>query len=573
MDRNQLRAQFDALRMPLLFSLVADAERIEDRALKLEMVKILLQSPKLKTVGLDRLGVLLLVEDKGSLRPHSHLWTLVESTCLLQADADGRYRLRDRVELADFPNVSLPPGFRGKTHPLTGAGWTLDEIHAAFLPKRAVAWTVRTVKDALALGYDWLRWTLNSTHEWMTETEPAAAILPAFWECDGEEDTPVGRKKAVTSIGDTTGALSDSLLHPWCAGRLGAPDFRGFDDGLRQLLSFIANPTTHAPWDRGGFLPLDDQPESKHPTCDATWDAVLALGSVYDFHDTLSERFGAPLTTSREEIGRALLNGASFLIRMRLPTGGWGVYRFENDIAPVPAYEFTTAQTILALRLALLPSALEDLDRAVERALCEQCLREAWDFLKQKTVTIDGLTIWAPYFSDDPGAHGAGDLLRATMWTATGALALRRGFSDLADTITPRLNDFLTFADRHWAPNYERIAEAEFRVPLDDRLHDSFAKWSNRFDVTMAIILLDLFNESRDATGKGLKFPDELWPRLEETIGAILEEQHPKHGHWNEPVAGLPLAAATAMAIQALQQYLIAARHLIQSPDGPASSP
>lgn len=119
-------------------------------------------------------------------------------------------------------------------------------------------------------------------------------------------------------------------------------------------------------------------------------------------------------------------------------------------------------------------------------------------------------------------------------------------------------------ANIHWEPDYRRIAEFEFRVPLRERLHDNFGKWSNRYDVTLAIFLLDLFNEGRGGDGAlPVEFGPGLWRRLERTIGEILREQHPEHGHWNEPVAGMPLAAATAMAMQVLQHYLIAARHLI----------
>jgi hypothetical protein len=78
--------------------------------------------------------------------------------------------------------------------------------------------------------------------------------------------------------------------------------------GLRQLLLHGAAAASDVRWsekarerNRGGFLPYDDQPESAHATVDATWDALLALSSVYEQYDRI-ESSDASLTISRGEV-------------------------------------------------------------------------------------------------------------------------------------------------------------------------------------------------------------------------------------------------------------------------------
>jgi len=537
----------------LLFALLADAERVADGSFKLQVAETLIANRKLRGDGLDRDGVLLLVESMAGLRPRSHVWALVESLQLLE-ETDGRYRLRSRIILNDFRRT----GERSLPRSLQDVGWTLEEMAALFFPVERLPWTVRTVREAATKGYRWLLWTLKHTLDNPSGESP----LPAFWNCSAEGDTPVGMLRAVTSVGDTLGALVDSGLSDWSRTLLTPADGPLVGFAVRQLLTYVGDPP--APpghHDHGGFLPHDDQPEALHPTVDATWDAVLALSSVYDAHDGLVERMGPP-ETPREDVGAALRDGVAFLLRMQLPNGAWGIYRFPDDVPEVPAYEFTTAQTILALRLALLSGACgEELAAAVEAGS-----RRAWEFLRARAVEIDGCPVWLPYFGTSPEDVDPRDALRTTVWIATGLIALRGAFADLRSELDPYLRGVVAWADRHWRPDYKRIAEVEFRVPLEDKLNDTYGKWSNRYDVTVVIPLLTLFNESRAEGGPDVSLSSNLWERIESTIGNILKEQHPDHGHWNEPTEGLPLAAATAMAIQALQAYLVAARHLTLCP-------
>ncbi|MDG4550612.1 MAG: hypothetical protein P9F19_15270 [Candidatus Contendobacter sp.] len=550
----------EAWRGHLLFALLTDAENINDRLFKRQAIEKLLRAPELRDQGLSRDDILLRVEEFGGLRPRNRLWELLASIPLLE-EREGRYCLR-----ATLPLTAFPAAGRRLPKSLGAVAWTLAEIDGLFFPVVDTLWTVRNLGEAIYKGYGWLLWTADHARDPANQLE----AMPAFWQCQGGEDAPLGFVRAITGIGDALGALADSHYFPHSIERAKNAPGPALDSLLRWLLACRAEPDAPPGWDeaarnwhRGGFWPFDDQPEAVYPTVDATWDAVLALGSVHDQYDRLATSYG-PFHCPRSAVGEALLDGIEFLLRTQLPAGGWGIYRYPGDQPPVPAHEFTTGQTLLALRLVLLSEVFEERERPELRAAVEAALRRAWAFLRERAVNFQGRQVWLPFFGDRVEDYASRDILRASVWTGAGLLALYRGLPDLRGAIAPRLADLLDLANIHWEPDYRRIAEFEFRVPLDERLHDNFGKWSNRYDVTLAIFLLDLFNEGRSGDG-GLpvEFGPGLWRRLERTIGEILREQHPEHGHWNEPVAGMPLAAATAMAMQVLQHYLIAARHLI----------
>ncbi|GAB6043293.1 hypothetical protein [Endothiovibrio diazotrophicus] len=566
----------EAWREHLLFALLTDAEEVLDRIFKGNAMEILLKEPRLRDEGVSRESLLLLVEELGGLRPRSRLWELVSSLPLLE-EHGGRYRLRETIRLADLPAAGrkLPRALRDQD-------WRVTDLDALFFPEPCASWSVRFIARAVSNGYEWFLWTAHLTEGPDSDVD----AMPAFWQCGKEGDTPLGYLRAVTSLGDTLGSLADSHFHP-CPLTTVAGDHRAALDNLgRMLLDYRRNSEQEAEWDaavhawnHGGFWPFEDQPEADYPTVDATWDAVLALGSLHDQYDDLTARYGA-FDTGREAIGAALAGGIRFLLRMQLPAGGWGIYRYPGDRVAVPPYEFTTAQTLLALALSL-PSPLLDGGEGETggdrlRGEVEAALRRGWAFLQERSVRFEGRSAWLPYLDDHLAGYGPEEVLRATVWCGTGLLALYRALPDLRAGIAPYLDDLIALAEAHWRPDYRRIAEVEFRVPRRERLHDSYGKWSNRYDVTVAILLLDLFNQGRDELADGAPLPwaepgDALWGRLERTIGEILREQHPEHGHWHEPVADMPLAAATAMAIQALQLYLTASRHLAAPPARPAA--
>jgi hypothetical protein len=565
----------------LLFALLTGADTITEQLFKTHAVELLLGSGELREPGLSRESILLMVEDSAGLLPQQRIWELIRSMPLLEK-RDGLYRARERIALADFQ-----PGGEARLPKLArGVSWSLDELRNVFFPVVWPAWTVRDVRNAIQRGYGWFLWTLRSSLASGSGQEP----LPAFWSCERGEDLPVGHLRAITSIGDTLTSLANSARFVCSLAGLQGDHRPKLGYGLRQLLDYrleanlSLNPTevplpwggggfnpvdwsqANREWNRGGLLPFDDQPEAEYPTVDATWDAVLALAALYEQYPALAGADGLR-EAPRKTIGAALLDGVAFLVRLQLPAGGWGIYRYPADQPEVPAYEFTTGQTILALSLVLATSLFEDREQPALRAATEAALRRAWAFLRRRAVPFDGLSIWAPYFDDTLDAHSPRSLLRATIWTGTGLLALYRAFKDLREELAPRLQELILLAERHWQIDYRRSVEVEFRVPLRQSLHDVFGKWSNRYDLTVVILLLDLYNECSRDPQLSLAFSDGLWGRIERTLGLLIEEQHPQHGHWHEPIDGLPLAAATAMAIQALQSYLIAADHLATRPD------
>ena len=59
-------------------------------------------------------------------------------------------------------------------------------------------------------------------------------------------------------------------------------------------------------WDKGGFFPLEDQPEADHPTVDATCLAIMALCDFYANRRALQEKLQVQVDTES--------NGAGFSV-------------------------------------------------------------------------------------------------------------------------------------------------------------------------------------------------------------------------------------------------------------------
>lgn len=548
----------------LLVSLVSGGGTAVERVFRARAAELMLSSDELRSGGLVADAIMLLVGQVAGLLPRSKVWALLEATAMLEC-ADDRYRLRDVVSIGDFDHsdgTRLPRS-------LAKLQWSRDDLVSVFLPSPPdVAWTVRNVRDAVHSGYRWILWTLRADEH----GRPLHCVLPAFWNCDDDADTPLGTLPAVTSVGDSLAALCDGATRDVGLRDLPGDHGPAIRNAVLQLLAYAVEAAGPDGWDEptrswnaGGFLPHDDQPEAVYATVDATWDAVNSLASVLARYDELDAVYGG-LSELRSTVEQSVLAGVQFLLRMQLDDGGWGIYRYPGDEVAVPAFEFTTGQTVLALSLAVQSGVLESATSDVGTGV-ETSMRRSWSFLQRASTRIDELTVWAPYFRDDTHMISTADIVSSSCWTGSGLLALFRTFDDLRAEIAPFLRDIVALADRHWQPEYARWADASFRVPLADGLNDTFGKWSNRYDVTVVVTLLSIFSESCRHSVLGVSFSPDLWQRIEHTIGDILTEQHPVHGHWGEPVRGLPSASAAALALTALQLYLAASITLASGRD------
>lgn len=569
MTIDQLKRHFEEEAKLFIFSAIVHADAIQDSLFKYYVMKKLLGAPCLAQ-GFGKEDLVLLVEGFALALPESHMMDMILSMKLLE-ERNQRYFLKESISIEDLYKAGgrkFPRTLRDTRIQVTKLKeWFVDDKPHRSLP------TPRRIRKAILKGLCWLHWTI-------TEVERSGGQvrgLPPFWNCGDGVDEPLGYLTAGTSNGDTLEALVDSYYYDCSYERCNLPD-KG--KTLSAVLRFLLNcqvPQSfqsevsqfsleqHA-WNKGGFMAYDDQPKAFHPTVDATWDGVTALSSVYDLYDRLTAAYGA-FEISKEALGQRLVLAIEFLLRMQLPDGGWGIYRYQHDSSQVYPYEFTTAYTVIALCLTRLGDVYNEQNRPDLYKDVEKALHRTFEFLKAKRQRFGSLGVWTPFFDSSPENRFISEILKCTAWTCSGLLALYRQFEELRGDIRPMLKDFIELADQNWTPNYRRRADVEFRVPLENNLQDTYNSWKNRLDTTLVILLLDLHNEGREAGEPALALTEKLWDRIEETVANVLHEQHPEHGHWNEPVDNQPLAAATLMSLQALHYYLKAMKGMLQGCD------
>lgn len=538
--------------------------------------------------------ILIPMEEFPYMLTQSDMLNLILSTGLFAEDGD-RYRTREKVMLEQMQGESklwFPKSLK-KIQITFNQIRDLIKKRGTVQVSRSMPLLIGDIKTAIFKGLKWLHWTLHFSQDPVQNLQG----LPAFWICqDVDGDMPMGFLQAGTSNGDTIGTMADSFFH-----HCRYPDIEfedgiikpeviaeTFDIGLEYILDcqLILGRPGFKKYERnelghnlGGFLPHDDQPLAFHPTVDATWDALIALNTIHDVYRYLEEMRATP-KTKKETVLNAVVSGVDFLIRMQLDEGGWGIYKYpKENKAPVFAHEFTTGLVILSLYLSILSGALDDEPDRLNKT--HDALFKSFLFLKDQIKSFKGINVYTPFFTMPVNECSNTDILKASVLTVTGLLTLYRWYDGFIigtrleqkynpaggfrETIIRFLAEFIRLAEKHWETDYRKFASVDFKVPLETRLNDTFNSWENRLDTTMAIMLLDLFNEScKPGSELDIKFSDSLWERIQENVLNILNEQHPNHGHWNEPVGGKPLAAAaTMMALQALHYYLTAMKNML----------
>jgi len=301
---------------------------------------------------------------------------------------------------------------------------------------------------------------------------------------------------------------------------------------LAKIRAFqLANPG----WDAGAFFVADDDdyPGAEKPTVETTANALSLL--------CLYNRWCADTGAQAEQIPGAIEAAARFLVRVQLPTGGWGIYRYEDDRPPVPARAHPSMRAIEALSLVLSLAPAPGLAVAV-RDSAARFVR----FARAEARQADAALFWTTDFgTPDESASVAAAYLHETALMLQALVALRPFLpvDDLAQAAQ-------AFIASRWTPDPTAVARLAFRVPGAHALAPGFTEWEPPRDILIA-------------TANRLEDP--LSSRITATIDVALAGQ--KHGHWHDPLLDPPKAfpSNTRWFARAILAYLAYQRWYIAS--------
>ncbi len=487
---------------------------------------------------------------------------ILEKSMLFELSSSD-YRLKEEVSLAIFfESSSRMQKKRIQTEKLTP-----ESIYSLLYEKENFFPTgIQAIRQAILHGMSWIEWTVSYA---MNPDNGLKNGLPPFWRCYGKEgDEAFGFLRAATANGDSLGILLESFYNSVQYSKIETSNQVQKIDVINALIKYNldgqcmlhqAQKFNNPEWILGGFFPFDDQPNAYYPTVDSTWDNLIALSSLYDLWDEVSE-LGLldyqNATLHREDIGNRIELAVKYLLRMQLPSGGWGIYRYPEDSSPVREYEFSNSMVITALGLLMNTSFFNQRQALKQEVL--KSVESSWLFLLNTRQEKEGNTVWTSFFSVPVDSCNIDDLLKTTSWVISSILFVFDMFPNHQEVIIDILEEYIHFVTRFWKPNHDKIAMVEFRVPLKHQIQDTYSRWKNRIDTTVAPAILSTFLKLKklEAYDTAALFSDSLWFRVEEVIYNLLAEQDKHHGHWHEPVEGNPLTAATMYAIQILNLYL-----------------
>ena len=374
--------------------------------------------------------------------------------------------------------------------------------------------------------------------------------LPAFFSCNDAEDIIIGVNTAGTATSD---ALSMLCTSPGCLSQCGKTA-----DEIADCLNFliekiIACQSQVSDWDKGGFMPLEDQQESDHPTVEATCLAVMALATYYEQQKTIGELLGVAISVSGDIIEKAIYDGLDFLFRMKLSDGSFGIYRYE-DGTEAPPNENCTRLVQSTMGVCKGSGLFDSTGRTEMYSMCNIVIDGTYRYLCDHTAEYNDYTVWAPYFGDRAQDYHTPDVTFSTARVCRSFIPVWYLMENERDNIV-RYNENLL---RYWREHEKEIENAvgyyRFNSPSENGFSAGDYFWPSRADMLAAFSVLQAYNLFELALTK------RDWVMIDKTVDRTLMLQHP-HGHWDNPLAvKTPFCGATLAAIELLQEYRKAKR-------------
>lgn len=384
--------------------------------------------------------------------------------------------------------------------------------------------------------------------------------LPAFLRCD-EEDSLIGKKVAGTATSDALSLLCSGGEYIKECDIDPAVLADSFDFLVRQVLECQC---LEENWDKGGFFPLEDQPEAAHPTVDATCLAVMALCDFYSNRKVLEEGLDLRFATGNREVEDAVFSGLDFLFRMQQPGGSYGIYRYMQeypdgvtlDAGCVTGIalpnENCTRMAISAMGVSKGSGVFDAREQYEFYGKCSKCIGGAYTYLKEHTAIRHGASLWAPYFGDNVGNYPIADVVVSAARVCRSLIPVWWQCEEERGQIQKYYSDFLVF----WMLEEENIkgknGKYSFKTPGEEKYSVGTYQWQSYPDMIAAFTVLQGYNRF------DIPLRKEEWDFLEKVIDRVLEMQHP-HGHWNSPSdPRKPFCAASLAAIELLKEYRMA---------------
>lgn len=408
-------------------------------------------------------------------------------------------------------------------------------------------------KAAIILGIEWC------VHMVQLAKESGMEGLPAFLRC-GRQDSLIGKKVAGTATSDALSLLCNGIDY--------IKECEIEPEVLASSFAFLVEQVLNCQhrgegWDKGGFFPLEDQPEAAHPTVDATCLAIMALCDFYANRSSLEDKLHVLVGTESSEIEEAVLWGLDFLFRMQQPMGSYGIYQYEQEYpdgihldrecetGTAEPNENCTRMALSAMGVSKGSGIFDARERFELYGTCSEVIEKSYSYLKNHLAEDNEIFVWAPYFGTQVRNYPYADMVVSAARVCRSMIPVWWQCEAEREQIKKYYADFLAFWKQEGRNRNGGIGKYTFKTPGKEKYSVGTYTWQSYADMIAAFTVLQGYNLF------GMALDKEAWNLLEDVVRETIELQHP-HGHWNAPRSTNPFCAVTLAAIELLKEYRIA---------------
>lgn len=395
-------------------------------------------------------------------------------------------------------------------------------------------------RDAIIKG---INWTICMSELAVNDNDIKG--LPAFFLCHDSGDQILGVNVAGTSTSDAVSLLCQSSGYLFDCGK-------GMEE-IAICLSFLLDKTmacqcTLSGWDKGGFFPLEDQPESEHPTVDATCLAIMALCALYEQRHMLEEKLCIRFKTEYKDVEQAILYGVDFLFRMQRADGSYGIYKYE-DGREGTSNENCTRMVQSTMGVCKGSGVFDSTERHDLYVVCSKIILDTYSYLCSHTAVAGEYQIWAPYFGTREQDYNTADVMVSAARVCRSFIPVWWQCEGERERIVKYCHDFLSYWHENEKKIIGKVGRYRFNSPSESGFSTGEYFWPSHPDMLAAFTVLQAYNLF------GLALTKEEWGLIERAVQHTLAIQH-EHGHWDNPLAEkTPFCAVTLAAIELLQEY------------------